>query len=452
MRQRTLVVGLLLLLLWLAGTSTTPPAAAQSPASEIIQLVNNFRVANGLPALQINNSLMIAAQQQADYMAANNIYSHTGYGGSSPQSRAEAAGYIGWVSENIVGGTSLTPQKGLIWWQNSAVHYANLVSTRHTEVGAGFASGFEQNFYALVIGNPNNAPAAPSPSNNSQPGAIRVLPFVMAQPGEDGSIVHIVQQGQALWTLAAYYEVNLQDILLFNGLSDGAIVNPGDRIIIRLGEGQSPPPTPMPPTSHIVRAGQTLWYIANLYQVELATLLWYNNLGADAVIQPGQELTIRLLEGQAPPPTPTPQLTYVVKSGDTLLAIAANFRLTLDQLTSWNNITTSTVLRIGQELFIRQPPEPTAVPTLEEEMVAAAPSPTSTPSSLNQPTANVQTQAVAAVVQPTATTTPIPVPDANAAAAEASAPSPSSRPDFGTYLGLGILTIVGAAFLFLQRQ
>ena len=159
MTRRIILIGLLLLLLWLTGKPTPPPAIAQSPASEIIQLVNNFRVANGLPAFQINNSLMIAAQQQADFMAANNIYSHTGAGGSSPQSRAEAAGYVGWVSENIVGGTNLTPQKGLIWWQNSAVHYAALVSTRHTEVGAGFAAGFDQNFYALVVGQPSNAPA-----------------------------------------------------------------------------------------------------------------------------------------------------------------------------------------------------------------------------------------------------------------------------------------------------
>ena len=94
MTRRIILIGLLLLLLWLTGKPTPPPAIAQSPASEIIQLVNNFRVANGLPAFQINNSLMIAAQQQANFMAANNIYSHTGAGGSSPQSRAEAAGYV----------------------------------------------------------------------------------------------------------------------------------------------------------------------------------------------------------------------------------------------------------------------------------------------------------------------------------------------------------------------
>ncbi|MEI2612771.1 MAG: LysM peptidoglycan-binding domain-containing protein [Candidatus Promineifilaceae bacterium] len=303
MIRRIIVVGLFLLLLALVSNQSAPPVTAQSPAYEVIQLVNDFRAANGLPALQINGSLMIAAQQQADYMAATGIYSHTGYNGSSPQSRAESAGYVGWVSENIVGGTNLTPQKGLIWWQNSAVHYAALVSTRYTEVGAGYSSGFDQNFYTLVVGRPSDAPpsaAAPAAANN-QPQPLQVAPFVAATPAEDGSIVHVVQQGQALWTLAAHYEVPLQDILLYNGLSEDSMVNPGDEVIIRLGEGQAPPPTPTPPTTHIVREGQTLWYIANVYQVELTDLLWFNGLSGDAVLQPGQELTIRLAEGQAPP-------------------------------------------------------------------------------------------------------------------------------------------------------
>jgi len=442
MTRRITLVGLLLLLLWLAGTPASPPVTAQSPASEILQLVNNFRLANGLPAFTINNSLMVAAQQQANYMAANNIYSHTGAGGSSPQGRAEAAGYVGWVSENIVGGTSLTPDKGLIWWQNSPVHYAALVSTRYTEVGAGFASGFDQNFYALVVGQPSNSPAAPA-NNNAQPGAIRVLPFVFAQPGEDGSIVHIVQQGQALWTLSAYYEVSLQDILLYNGLSDDAVVNPGDEITIRLGEGQAPPPTPAPPTTHTIREGQTLWYIANLYQIEMADLLWYNLFSADVILQPGQEITIRLAEGQPPPPTPTPQLTHIVKAGDTLWSIAAIYNLGLDQLTAWNSLAGDTILRIGQELLIRQPPQPT--PTVTPETIAAA-APTFTPTASN---ASSTTQEQPAPVSFQATTTPVaaatPIPTDTTE-------EPASAPDLGTIVGVGILAVVGITFLFLQRQ
>lgn len=442
MTRRIIPASLLLLLLWLMGKPAAPPATAQSPAYEVIQLVNNFRVANGLPAFQINNSLMIAAQQQADYMAANNIYSHTGAGGSSPQSRAEAAGYVGWVSENIVGGTNLTPQKGLIWWQNSAVHYAALVSTRHTEVGAGFAAGFDQNFYALVVGQPSNAPvAAATNPNNNQPAPIQVAPFTPAQPGEDGSIVHTVQQGQALWTLAAHYEVPLADILLFNGLSENAIVNPGDKIIIRLGEGQSPPPTPAPPTTHVVGEGQTLWYIANLHQVEMSDILWFNGLTIDAILQPGQVITIRLAEGQAPPPTPTPQLTHIVESGDTLWAIALIHQISLEQLLSWNNLAENALLSIGQELLIREPP---ATATNTPETIAAVPTGTSAP--VNQPIADRQPMATTEITEttPTAAAT-LPPPSSLT-------PDPAPARDWGTLVGIVILIIVGIAFFILQRQ
>jgi LysM repeat protein len=71
-----------------------------------------------------------------------------------------------------------------------------------------------------------------------------------------------------------------------------------------------------------------------------------------------------------PTPTPTGQaaITYTVKSGDTLNAIAAKFSVTVASLQSYNNITNPRLLRIGQILKI-----PGAV--------AATPTPTPTPTS-----------------------------------------------------------------------
>jgi LysM repeat protein len=72
-----------------------------------------------------------------------------------------------------------------------------------------------------------------------------------------------------------------------------------------------------------------------------------------------------------PSDTPTPTVTptpviYVIKKGDTLLAIARQFGVTVEQLQDVNGITDPRRLSIGQELIIPLEPgegEPTAVPT-----------------------------------------------------------------------------------------
>ena len=54
-----------------------------------------------------------------------------------------------------------------------------------------------------------------------------------------------------------------------------SMLQPGDQLIVRLAEGQAPPPTPTPPTHHVVRSGQSLWLIAALYDLTLEELMDY---------------------------------------------------------------------------------------------------------------------------------------------------------------------------------
>ncbi len=64
-----------------------------------------------------------------------------------------------------------------------------------------------------------------------------------------------------------------------------------------------------------------------------------------------------------PPPTPTPipPQSYVVQQGDTLLSIATQFGLTVDELRAYNGMD-SDIIVVGQELLI-PPPTPTPGPT-----------------------------------------------------------------------------------------
>jgi LysM repeat protein len=54
----------------------------------------------------------------------------------------------------------------------------------------------------------------------------------------------------------------------------------------------------------------------------------------------------------APSPTPKAYLTYRVQSGDTLSRIASHFHTTVSAIAQLNNITPTTILRIGQVLKI----------------------------------------------------------------------------------------------------
>lgn len=356
----------------------TTAVHAQS-ASAIFQEVNQFRINNGLVPFQFSNALAAAAQNQANFMAANTVFSsHVGAGGSTPQSRAAAAGYIGRVTENIVGGTGMTAARGLTWWVSSPVHYNTLITSRYQEAGTGFATNGTDNFYVLVVGQPSDAP--PQNVVDDSPEPLYITPITLAQPAEDGSIVHVVQEGQALWSLAAHYEVTLSDLLLFNSLPPNAIVQPGDRITIRLADGAAPPPTPTPPTMHTVLEGQSLWSIAVQYNVKLGDILWLNNMAEDVVLQPGALVRVRLAPDEAPPPTPTPILYHAVRSGQTLWEIALTYGLSLEQLLALNNIDQNALIQPGELLLVRQA-EPTPLPTLPptETPLPATPSPTQTP-------------------------------------------------------------------------
>ncbi|MCA9941476.1 MAG: LysM peptidoglycan-binding domain-containing protein [Anaerolineales bacterium] len=289
---------------------TQPTAQAQAdPISETLRLVNQVRAANGLPPYQYNATLATAAQIHANWMAATNTYSHTETNGSTPYSRAVGVGYpsTGYVSENIVGGTKLSPRQAVIWWENSPVHFAGMVSSNNVEAGVGFASSGDQNYYVLVMGRPPApgqetalAPRAQEPQ--AQP--LFITPVQLAPPRDDGSIVHIVQPGQALWTLAAYYDVDLAYLELINGLPDDPLLRTGQEILIRLAEGQAPPPTPTPRLQHIVRAGETAWTIAALHGLTLGQLYALNGLTTDPVLHPGDLLWIREPLPTATPPYP----------------------------------------------------------------------------------------------------------------------------------------------------
>jgi LysM repeat protein len=435
MARRTALAALLGLLLLAIGHTQR----AEAQGNEVLQLVNAVRAEYGLAPVSFNAQLAAAAQGHANFIATEGIYSHYGVNGSTWQDRAQAAGYPGWAGENLVGGTRLTPQQGVTWWRNSAIHFTNMLNPRWTEAGVGFAVGNGQNFYVMVFGTQNDAPPPQAEAVVDVP--FIVAPIQLAAPNPDGSIVHVVGEGHTFWAIAARYEVSIADLYLFNGMNEDTLLNPGDKLTIRLADGQPPPPTPTPPTTHTVREGESLWTIAAAYRTNLDTLLWLNGVTIDHVVYAGDQVKVRLGEGEAPPPTPTPQQSHIVRAGDTAFGIALQYGLSLDDLLAFNKLSADALLQIGQELLIR-PPTPTPEPTL-------MPTPTMTSAAV----ALAPSAFRAASPTPTRAPTAVAVADADTAETE------RGGFDWGSVLGIGamvvglLLTVLaGVAIMVLWRK
>ena len=117
---------------------------ADAPADRIVAVSNSARTWQSLPPLRSDAALTRAAVTYANEMAATAWFDHTGAGGSTLVSRAEAAGYEGWafLSENLVRAPSGTsPEEVVDAWLSSPEHRRNLLSTEVTETGVGCVSG-----------------------------------------------------------------------------------------------------------------------------------------------------------------------------------------------------------------------------------------------------------------------------------------------------------------------
>lgn len=116
------------------------PSGSSAYESEVIQLINQARSGEGLPALTNQSQLTSAARIHSDDMACNNFFSHTSPTTGSPFDRITAAGYsYSWAGENIGAGYP-TPADVVSAWLNSAGHRANILNTNYTHIGIGYAA------------------------------------------------------------------------------------------------------------------------------------------------------------------------------------------------------------------------------------------------------------------------------------------------------------------------
>jgi membrane-bound lytic murein transglycosylase D len=106
---------------------------------------------------------------------------------------------------------------------------------------------------------------------------------------------------------------------------------------------------------HVVRRGDSLWRIAKRNRMDVATLARLNGMGTGDTLRAGQKLVLNTRASSSNKPTSTGsarQVSYKVRSGDTLSRIAKVFGVTVKDLVSWNGISMQSTLRPGQKLTV----------------------------------------------------------------------------------------------------
>lgn len=134
--------------------------------------------------------------------------------------------------------------------------------------------------------------------------------------------------------------------------------------------GPSLTPTPV---TYTVNSGDTLFGIAQQYGVDLCELMVFNQITDPALVSIGTVITIPVGGVELPTPTPLPteivnqrgaRIRYVVQCGDTLQSIAAQFNSTAADIASRNKITDPNNIQPGQVLDVRiNIATPTPAPT-----------------------------------------------------------------------------------------
>ena len=92
---------------------------------------------------------------------------------------------------------------------------------------------------------------------------------------------------------------------------------------------------------YVVRKGDTLGEIAEMFGVSTNTIVWANNIKASS-IKEGQELVILPISG----------VRHVVKSGDTVKSLATKYKADFDEILSYNGLAADAKIKPGDIVVI----------------------------------------------------------------------------------------------------
>lgn len=170
-------------------------------------------------------------------------------------------------------------------------------------------------------------------TNTLSVGQKLVIPSISVSP--EVSDTYIVQKGDSLWSIANKFNMTVSELKNLNNLTNN-LLSIGQVLKIKDSSNNGE-------TTYTVQKGDSLWVIANKYGITTEELKSYNNLKSN-LLSIGQVLKI-------PQGKTSTENIYTVKKGDSLWTIANRYNTTVEKIKVLNNLT-SNLLSIGQQLKI----------------------------------------------------------------------------------------------------
>lgn len=214
---------------------------------------------------------------------------------------------------------------------SSAVNWDSWAGWQYSDMGnvAGISGPVDLDLYtdAMFLEEPGSVPG----------------PVPMPEPSAS-TVEYTVKSGDTLWGIAEMYRTSVSAIVSENGIANPNLIYPGE--VLRITLADNVPSSEMNNT-YLVRRGDTLWGIAQMYRTSVARLAAMNNISDPNLIYPGE-----ILQVSSSGSTGDVGRTYVVRYGDTLSGIARRYGTTVSQLAAANGIENPDLIYAGEVLTV----------------------------------------------------------------------------------------------------
>ncbi|HSG45090.1 MAG TPA: LysM peptidoglycan-binding domain-containing protein [Anaerolineales bacterium] len=241
--------------------SPTPKPSSLSPA-DLINVVNDLRLSEGLNVLSVHSVLMdIAALQASALAATNGTVGHQRPCGMTLGQQMLVMGFPLWGDLSLDGyrsenwAVATTVEQVISSWLGDAEHTNTMLSPERSHIGAAVAvsdqvyvvletalstpSGQHQSIAPDILTSVPMTQAACAGLTTNGDGSVSqyAIPVAISTAKPDGDVIHEVQYGQTLWSIAVQYNTTIAELKRLNNLPDDTI-SPGWKLLIQKGATQ----------------------------------------------------------------------------------------------------------------------------------------------------------------------------------------------------------------------